>query len=169
MPQTQRVPAPRQNHRFPDSVAIDQLASQLTATALGARKQTSAPKGPGEEQLRKDVARNRNRCFASILRLAFADLRDGESIEDVTAALYEAIDMLTVYAGPDSELAFKACVEIESCIQCDEDKLTVAVLCGDDSEPTVVALDRALGRHARAIADVRSSLHQRRYGPRRVA
>jgi hypothetical protein len=169
MAATQHVTSRSTNHAFPNSVAIDRLAEQLTSTALGARKQTRAPKGPGEEQLRKDVARNRNRCFATILRIGFADLRDGESIEDVTAALREAIDMLESYSSDDAVKAFKALIEIETCIQCDEDRLTVAYLCGDESEPTITRLDRAFGEHIRALENARRALHQERYRSGRAA
>lgn len=169
MPATQQAPAATRNHGFPDSVEIDRLADQLVSTAIGARKSTRAPKGQGEHQLRRDILRKRNRCFASILRLGFSDLRDGESIEDVTAALYEAIDMLEAYAGSDTDTAFKALIEIETCIQCDEDRLTVAYLCGNESEQTIVGLDRAFGRHIHALSEARQALHQQRYRPKRAA
>jgi hypothetical protein len=166
MPTTVRVSPSRANHTMPDVVAIEKMSAEIVSLAIGARKQRSAPEDQGVHQLRRDVLRGRNKCYLTALKLAFADLRDGESIDDVTAPLYMAIHMLEQYAGGDSGAAFEAYIKIENELKAEETRLEIEYLCGDKSSSLTQKLDLLLGKHRRVIDEERAALHRMRFGQR---
>jgi hypothetical protein len=169
MATTVRPDRPAQNHTFPDSVAIERMSDEIVSLAIGARKQRSAPKDHGVHQLRRDVLRGRNKCYLTALKLAFADLQDGESIDDVTAPLYATIHMLETYSGADVELAFEAYIKIENELKAEETRLEIEYLCGDKSTSLTQKLDLLYGRHARVIDKGRRALGRSRYSGRTAA
>lgn len=166
MAQTQRVSPAAGHHTIPGVVAIEKMSDEIVALAIGARKQRTAPKDQGVHQLRRDVLRGRNKCYLTALKLAFADLRDGESIDDVTAPLYAAIHMIEQYSSVDSAKAFEAYVKIEQELKAEETRLEIEMLCGDKSTSTLQKLDMLFGKHRRVIDEERAALHKMRFGDR---
>jgi hypothetical protein len=149
---------------MPDVVAIEKMSSEIVSLAIGARKQRSAPKDRGVHQLRRDVLRGRNKCYLTALRLAFEDLRDGESIDDVTAPLWAAIHMLEAYAGNEPDLAFETYVKIEQELKAEETRLEIEFLCGDRSTSLKENLDLLFGKHAKVIEKERRALRRPEFG-----
>jgi hypothetical protein len=169
MPTTVRSNPPRQNHTIPDSVALERMSGEIVSLAIGARKQRPAPRDRSVHQLRRDVLRGRNKCYLTALKLAFADLQDGESVDDVTAPLYATIHMLETYAGTDSDLAFETYIKIENELKAEETRLEIEYLCGDQSTSLTQKLDLLYGRHAKIIDKSRRALNRKRFGDRIVA
>jgi hypothetical protein len=160
MPTTVCGSSPRANHNLPDIVAIERMSNEIVSLAIGARKQTRAPKDAGVHQLRRDILRGRNKCYTAALRLAFADLKDGESIDDVTAPLYAAIHMIEAYAGDEADKALEAYIQIENDLKAEELKLEIEYLLGDKSTTLQRKLDLVYGKHASVIEHERRALHR---------
>jgi hypothetical protein len=168
MPQTQRPSSAPVHHKSPGAVELEMMAEQITSLAIGARKQTSAPKGHGEHQLRRDVTCGKNKCFHTILKLSFADLRDGESIDEVTASLYHAIHLLEEYAGDHTERSFEAYIQIETALKAEETRREVDYFCGDTSTTNLRELDLDFAKHERLLEEERAAIHERIYGGRQA-
>jgi hypothetical protein len=164
MPTTQRVSSPAVNHRTVDAVAIRRMSRECVALHLGARKQRAAPKDDRVHQLRRDVDRDRRKPFETILRIAIADLQEGESLDDVLAPLWTAMHFLEEFAGERSAQELEAYIKIETALRSKESELEVDLLMGDKSSKTLRGLDVAFEQHERLLEEERTALHEELYG-----
>jgi hypothetical protein len=170
MPQTQRASATAVNHATRDRVVISSLAGECVGLLLGARKQRPAPTDRATHQLRRDMARNRNQAFESILRVGFEDLDDGEAIADITAAFYHAAHALEAHAGARAlQVSLENSLKLSAQLRASEMELTVDVLGGDQSSRTLHLLDQTLARESALIEEEREAVREKMYRPKAVA
>jgi hypothetical protein len=165
MPATQCASAPVINHATCNRVVIRQMADECTSLLLGARKQRAAPSDPAVHMLRRDLARNRNQAFESLLRIALEDQDDGEETTDITSAFYHAAHAIEARASARS-----LCVSLENSLKlaarlrANETELTVDVLGGDRSARTLHQLDLTLAKEAELIDEEREAVREKMYG-----
>jgi hypothetical protein len=120
--------------------------------------------------LRRDIARDRNQCFESILRVALQDLADGEDITGVTAAAYHLARSLEACAGGRSvQMTLDDSIKLAARLRATETEMTVDVLCGDNSFGTLHRLEETLEREKQAIGQEEEAVRERMYRRTAVA
>lgn len=163
MTQTLCAPAPVANHRAVDCVAIEKMSRECVTLLLSARKRRAAPRDRRVHQLRRDVARGRAKPFETILRIAIADLEDGESLDDVLGPLWATMHFLEECAGQKAEREFQEYIRLETDLRSREQQLEVDYLLGDKSSGTLQTLDTTFAKHEQLLEDERSALHKTIY------